>query len=120
MKDALPIVPERVRTIPSSFSWIDRRIVTDNFLVYLEKDEIALYFFLVTVSNRFGVSFYGPARICRLLGLTRDELDRAVRVLEELELIAFRFPFYQVLALPKKPVRSAVAVERLVARGDVR
>jgi len=120
MRAALPIVPERVRKIPGSFSWIDRRIVTDNFLVYLSKDEIALYFFLVTVSNKHGVSFYGSARICRQLGLTREELDRTVRVLEEMDLVAFRFPFYQVLALPEKPVRSKLAVERLSARGDGR
>lgn len=117
MRAALPIVPERVRKIPSSFSWIDRRIVTDNFLPYLEKDEIALYFFLVTVSNKHGVSFYGPARICRQLGLTREAHARAVRVLEDLDLIAFRFPFYQVLALPERPVRSPLALERLSARG---
>lgn len=116
MKDALPMVPEKVRTIPASFSWIDRRIVTDNFLVYLSKDEIALYFFLVTVSNRLGVSFYGPARICRLTGLTREELNRAVRGLVELGLVAFRFPFYQVLALPERPVRTPSAMERLASR----
>ena len=120
MKAPLPIVADRVRKIPGSFSWIDRRIVTDNFLVYLSKDEIALYFFLVTVSNRVGVSFYGPARICRQIGLTREELQRATRVLEELDLVAFRFPFYQVLALPEKPVRSRLAVERLASRGACR
>lgn len=120
MKPPLPIVPEKVRKIPPSFSWIDRRIVTDNFLVFLSKDEIALYLFLVTVSNRLGVSFYGPARICRQIGLSREELDRATRVLEELALVAFRFPFYQVLALPERPVRSAVALERLASRGACR
>lgn len=117
MQAALPIDHERVRKIPASFSWIDRRIVTDNFLVYLSREEIALYFFLVAVSNRYGVSFYGPPRICRQLGLTKEELDRAVRVLEEFKLVAFRFPFYQVLALPEKPVRTPLAVERLSARG---
>ena len=120
MKPALPVLPDRIRTIPASFSWIDRRIVTDNFLVYLSKDEIALYFFLVTVSNRLGVSFYGPARICRLTGLTRSELDDATRGLIELELLAFRFPFYQVLALPQRPVRTPSAVERLASRGECR
>lgn len=116
MKPALPILPDKVRTIPASFSWIDRRIVTDNFLVYLSKDEIALYFFLVTVSNRLGVSFYGPARICRQTGLSREEMDRAVRGLTELGLVAFRFPFYQVLALPERPVRTPSAMERLASR----
>ena len=117
MRAALPIVPERVRKIPGSFSWIDRAVVTKNFLPYLSKDEIALYFFLVTVSNRFGVSFYGPARICRQTGLTRDELQRAVGVLSEMELIAFRFPFYQVLSLPERPVQTETGLRRLASKG---
>lgn len=120
MHAPLPVVPERVRRISGGFSWIDRRLVTDNFLVYLSKDEIALYFFLVSVSNRLGVSFYGPARICRQIGLSREELERATRVLEELDLVAFRFPFYQILSLPERPVRTETAIQRLTARGGAR
>ena len=37
MRHPVPIVPDKVRSIHNSFSWIDRRIVTDHFLHYLNK-----------------------------------------------------------------------------------
>lgn len=53
-----PIVPERIRRLSGSFSWIDHGILTDGFLTSMSRDEILLYFFLVLVGDKNGVSFY--------------------------------------------------------------
>jgi len=99
-KEALPFVMDRIREIPQSFSWIDRRIINDKILPQMLREEISLYFFLVLVSNRYGVSFYGTKKICHFTGLTPDEFELARCGLEELDLIAYRAPLYQVLSLP--------------------
>jgi len=105
-RTALPFLPGRVRQLPRSFSWLDRRLINDNFLAGLSREELTLYFFLVTVSNRYGVSFYGAKKICRITGLTPSELETARSGLEQHDLVAFRSPYYQVLSLPEKPVRA--------------
>src|SRR3989304_4094740 len=51
------LCPDRVRKIEGSFSWIDHRFVTEGFLHDLSMIEILLYFFLIAVSDRHGLSF---------------------------------------------------------------
>lgn len=65
--------PQRVRSLTGefSFSWIDHRLIREGHFEKLSRDEIALYTFLVLVSNRHGVSYYGLEKICRYL----DEMD---------------------------------------------
>lgn len=101
-----PINLERVRDMPKSFSWIDRRIITENFLHYLTKDETILYFFLVTVSDGNGMSFYGIRKTCRILGVSETDFHTALSGLKKKDLILFRFPFFQVLSLPERPVMN--------------
>lgn len=113
-----PLNLERVRKIPPSFSWIDRRLITDNFLYYLCKDEILLYFFLVTVSDRNGMSFYGRQKIQRILNLSDTEFYAALHGLKEKDLVLFRFPFFQVLSLPQRPVLSGAAMQSFLGRDE--
>ena len=113
-----PLVLDRVRSIPRSFSWIDRAILTANFLPYLTKDETALYFFLVTAANKDGLSFYGFPRIGHALGLTHEQIHHAIAGLARLDLIAFRFPFFQVLSLPPRPPITPETIARLVRRKE--
>jgi hypothetical protein len=98
-----PIRPDRIRTLPQSFSWIDRDILHRGLLARLRRDEILLYFFLVLVSGPEGTSFWSYRRIAQLLGLPVDELIEAVRGLIRADLIAFDFPRFQVLSLPERP-----------------
>jgi hypothetical protein len=95
---------DRVRTIPESFSWIDRQLLHGGFLAALTTEEIALYFFLVLVSGPEGTSYWGYQAISRLLKLPEDDLVHATAGLVKKGLVAFRYPTFQVLALP-----SAVA-----------
>jgi len=97
---------KRLRKITNSFSWIDHRTITGGFLDNLSTVEILLYFFLVAVCDRHGVSFYHDDRICRMLKIDLSGLGKAREGLIQRSLIAYRFPVYQVLALPLKPVSS--------------
>lgn len=116
MRNPNPIIPDQVRTIPQSFSWIDRRIITKHFLHYLNKEEIALYFFLVTASNRHGMSFYSFKSIGHALGMSEREIRLAIVSLKELKLITFSYPFFQVLKLPERPVMTKRAIRRFCQR----
>ena len=91
---------DRVRTIPDSFSWIDRQVLHGGFLAALTTEEIALYFFLVLVSGPEGTSYWGFKAISRLLKLPEDDLVHATAGLAKKGLVAFRFPTFQVLSLP--------------------
>ena len=101
------IEPNRVRHIDGGFSFIPHRFMTDGFLSSLEQKEILLYFFLVLVSDRYGLSFYSYDAICSLLQLTLDECNEAADGLIEKDLVAFDGKIYQVLDLPSKPVKGS-------------
>ena len=104
MADKKILDHKRVRKIERSFSWIDHRLITGGFLDELSSYEILLYFFLIAVSDRNGISFYYDDRICRVLKIDLSVLGKAREGLIQRSLIAYTFPVYQVLALPSKPV----------------
>lgn len=106
---------KRIRKINGSFSWIDHRFITGGFLDDMSTCEILLYFFLVAVSDRNGISFYHDDRICRILKIDLSSLGKARDGLIQRFLLAYKFPVYQVLALPAQPV-SPPTVEELAFR----
>lgn len=95
---------KRLRKIVGSFSWIDHRIITGGFLDDLSTMSILLYFYLIAVSDRHGVSFYRDDRICRTLKIDLDSLGKARWELAARSLIAYKYPVYQILALPQEPI----------------
>ena len=95
--------PNRMRHIEHGFSFIPHRFLTDGFLASLSQKELLLYFFLVLVSDRHGLSFYSYDAICSLLQLSVDDYIRARDALIEKDLIAFDGTLFQVLDLPAKP-----------------
>ncbi len=97
------LCPSRIRKIEGSFGWIDHRFVTEGFLHDLSMIEILLYFFLVAVSDRYGLSFYHDDRIASLLKIDLPALGKARESLIKRSLIAYESPLYQVLSLPPKP-----------------
>jgi hypothetical protein len=99
-----PIVPERIRKISGSFSWIDHRILTDGFLTSMSRDEILLFFFLILVGDKNGVSFYSYDKICQLLKLELDDYIQARDMLLKRSLIACHQGRFQVLELPKQKI----------------
>jgi hypothetical protein len=100
-----PIVPERIRKISGSFSWIDHRILTDGLLNAMTSHEMLLYFFLVLVGDKHGVSFYSYDKICQLLKLELAEYIQARDRLIQRSLIACHQGRFQVLELPKQKIQ---------------
>lgn len=102
-----PIRPDRIRKITGSFGWIDHRFVRDGFLQTLKQTELVLYFFLATVADAKGISYYGEDTICYLLRIPYKHAFRgAVAELVDRGLIAYKDGVFQVLPLPKKPLRG--------------
>jgi hypothetical protein len=92
--------PERLRQVPEQFSWIDHALVQRHLIDRCDARAAALYLFLVTVADAQGLSYYGSATLTQRLHLSTEELGAARQQLIELDLIAYRAPLYQVLALP--------------------
>jgi hypothetical protein len=109
-----PIDPARIRKVPrEGFSWIDRRFVREGFIDRLPGDAILLYFFLATVSDAQGLSFYSDPTTAKLLKLDQEQIVQSRARLTSAQLILYRHPLYQVLPLPK------VAHETFQARAKV-
>jgi hypothetical protein len=98
-----PLRPDRLRQIPVSFSWVDHRLVRHHYLRQTQPPAWALYLFLVTVGDVHGLSYYSDAALARHLNLEASALATARQQLIQAELVAYRKPLYQVLALPEEP-----------------
>ena len=92
--------PERLRHVPPQFSWVDQRLVRENFLRHAEPAAWALYLVLVTVADAQGLSYYSEATLSRLLKLDSLQLVQCRQQLVGADLLAYQKPLYQVLALP--------------------
>jgi hypothetical protein len=99
-----PISPDRIRSIKGQgFGFIPHRFLRDGFLSSLERDELALYLFLVLAANRHGVSYYGYDAICEILHMPLECYLVARNHLIDKDLIAFDGTRFQVLSLPHEP-----------------
>lgn len=105
------LCPQRLRQVPSQFSWIDHRLVRDRHISRCSADALALYLFLVTVADGQGLSYYSDRTVLQLLPLEAPALVHARQELVAAGLIAYQRPLYQVLALdvaaPKSPRPSS-------------
>jgi hypothetical protein len=91
--------PDRLRQVPPSFNWVDHRLVRDHYIERCDCTSLALYLFLVTVSDVQGLSYYSDASLCRRLKMDPLQLSAARALLQKAGLIAFEKPLYQVLSL---------------------
>ena len=99
---------KRVRRINGSFAFVEHRFLRDGFWDSLSRHELLLYFFLILVADRNGVSYYSYDKIYSLLRISMDEYLNARNALIDKDLIAFDGYFFQVLSLPEKPVKQPV------------
>lgn len=95
---------DRIRKPISSFAFIEHRFLRDGFFESLNCFEQVLYFFLIVVSDRNGVSWYSCDRICSITGFTLEQYIEARNSLVSKDLIDFNGRIFQVLSLPEKPV----------------
>ena len=123
MRGREPVLPKRRRHIPPQFSWVDHRLVRDGHLEGRSAEALALYLFLVTVSDSDGLSWYSEPALCRVLSWTPPQLRHIRDELREAGLVAYRKPLYQVLdlspelAMPKRAERGRSG--EAVAIGDI-
>ena len=101
------IVPQRSRTINGSFATIEHRFLRHGFWTTLGHNELLLYFFLILVADRQGLSFYSYDKICSLLTISLDDYILARNSLIDKDLLAFDGTFFQVLSLPAEPVQHS-------------
>jgi hypothetical protein len=112
--------PERLRRVPTQFSWVDQRLVRDRHLERCGLDALGLYLVLVTVADAQGLSYYGEASLVRLLSMPTPRLVAARAQLISLDLIAYQRPLYQVLALDTVAATPRVTGVRSVEHGIAR
>ncbi len=112
--------PDRLRQVPAQFSWIDQRLVRENFLRHGEPAAWALYLVLVTVADAQGLSYYSEGTLSRLLQLDLVQLAQARQQLVSADLLAYQKPLYQVLALPPAPTApSSPRAGQSLSAGDI-
>lgn len=105
-------MPKRLRRIPKHFSWVDHRLVRDGHITGRSAKALALYLFLLSVSDAEGLSWYSEATLCCVLSWDMARLRQARNELCSADLIAYRKPLYQVLdlsplaAMPTRSQRS--------------
>ena len=112
------LCPERMRTIPTQFSWVDHRLVREPYLDRCDPPAAALYLFLVTVADAQGLSYYSDAALARRLSIGLARLSQARGDLIRVGLIAYQRPLYQVLALdaPRRVEARALAADEIALR----
>jgi hypothetical protein len=78
-------------------------LLTGGTLAAMSPNARQLYLFLALAADRCGLSFYGDARIQKILGFSQAELDVARTELLERDLLAHDGHNHQLLSLRKTP-----------------
>ena len=112
-----PILPEQVRKVPKSFSWIDHRLVSDRHIERCSHAAGMLYLFLVCVGDDRGLSYYGDQTLMTKLSMDMHTFENARSDLIRADLIAWQKPLYQVLCL--EPVVKSRAIASPMGLGDI-
>ena len=110
--------PERLRKVPPQFSWIDHRLVREDYFLRCDHPAWALYLFLTSVADAEGLSYYSDASLMRRLKMDPLVLSASRQQLVQAGLIAYAKPLYQVLSLePAQAPRSGpMSVGELLRR----
>ncbi len=85
--------------VPPQFSWIDHRLVQENYFTQCDHSAWALYLFLLSVGDVQGLSYYSDAPLMRRLKMDPVQFSASRQQLIGAGLIACEKPFYQVLSL---------------------
>ncbi len=96
------LVEKRVRRIDKGFCFIPHTFLQKGFFSSLEQSELLLYFLLILVSDRNGLSYYSYDKLCSLLRMSLETYIDARNGLIDKDLIAFDGFMFQVLSLPRK------------------
>lgn len=114
-----PILPQRVRHVPRSFSWVDHRLVHDQYIDRCSHPAAALYLFLITVADARGMSYYGDETIVKRLSMDMVTLQKARDNLIRAGLIAWKKPLYQVLSLDTPATAKRPCMAEPLSLGEI-
>ena len=101
-----PLSLAQLRQVPKQFSWVDQRLVREHYIDALSHPACALYLFLLTVADAQGLSYYSESTLCRRLSMSQATLRQTRQELIARQLVAYRRPLYQVLALGSHDMRG--------------
>lgn len=98
---------QRLRKVPPHFSWIDHRLVREDYFHRCDPCAWTLYLFLASVADEQGLSYYSDASLMRRLKMDESALCASRQQLIRAGLIAYEKPLCQVLSLEAVgPARS--------------
>ena len=101
--------PNRVRRLPKcDWSWVDRRFLRE-FASKLSGDAVFLYYILVAVSDKNGLSYYSDSALSLMVRTSLPSLRAARKELIDHDLVAYEAPLVQVLLLPVSEHAHATA-----------
>ncbi len=121
MKSKVLINPGRKRKIPRHFSWVDHRIVRNNYLKKCSCDALALYLFLLTVGDYEGLSYYKDESILKYLNLSEQtSISKCRHELINAELISYLGGLYQVLELENEEEQKSKMFSAALRNGSVK
>jgi hypothetical protein len=102
--------PDRVRRLPKcDWSWVDRRFLRE-FASKLSGDAVFLYYILVAVSDKNGLSYYSDSALSLMVRTSLPSLLRARQELIDHDLVAYQAPLVQVLSLPASEQAQSIAL----------
>jgi hypothetical protein len=112
-----PPRPDLIRRPAGRFGWLDDRLLREDWLSRLGPEGTSVLVLLALAADRHGASFYGRERMAQRLGMSRQDIDQALRRLLELRLVAHR-PWrqghadgiWQLLPVPAPSPRGGQAV----------
>lgn len=87
-----------------SYSIVDHQLLHRGFFQYLSVEALALYLFLVVVSDREGKSYYAEKTVADVLKLSPEKYGTALLELVRSDLVDFRRPFFWVKNIPSEKI----------------
>ena len=101
------IIAQRARQLPAHWSWIDHRLVREDYMKRCSPRAWTLYLFLLCVGDAQGLSYYSDRSAARALGWSIEQLTSARAELIQADLVAYQKPLYQVLELGSTQPQAA-------------
>ena len=112
-----PPRPDLIRQPTGRFGWLEDRLLHDDWLARLGSEGTSVMVLLALAADRHGASFFARERMASKLGISRHDVDQALRRMLEWHLVAHR-PWrqgspdgiWQLLPLPTPKRRGGEAV----------
>jgi len=89
---------------------VDHELLHQGFFRHLSVEALALYLFLIVVSDQDGRSYYAERNLIDILRLPPEKYSRALMELTTFGLVDYRRPYFWVKNLQPTEGRNADAI----------